>query len=184
MELIELRQTSATIQCHSFLKHVPEGLNMCLCGVWPRPNQSTMDRIRAVFAALKTPFYRTTGILSRWRKSGHNRWQMDHQKAMNERRGATKKHEYTSKLDRWQNDEIFRASQLALVGQRRGSSTSTTSSRLTSVIKHLTDSDYGALIPMNKQDHCVNDKIINHQQMLLSAFNEPKAKVYLIFRCT
>ena len=33
MELIELRQTSATFQCLSCLKHVPEGLNMCQCGV-------------------------------------------------------------------------------------------------------------------------------------------------------
>ena len=30
MELIELRRTSATIQCSSCLKHVPEGLNMSL----------------------------------------------------------------------------------------------------------------------------------------------------------
>ena len=30
LELIELRQDSATIQCLSCLKHVPEGLNMCL----------------------------------------------------------------------------------------------------------------------------------------------------------
>ena len=29
MELIESRQTSATTQCPSCLKHVPEGLNMC-----------------------------------------------------------------------------------------------------------------------------------------------------------
>ena len=33
MELIELKQTSATIQCPCCLKHVPEGLNMCLRGV-------------------------------------------------------------------------------------------------------------------------------------------------------
>ena len=32
MELIELRQTSATLQCPSCLMHVPEGLNMCQCG--------------------------------------------------------------------------------------------------------------------------------------------------------
>ena len=29
MELIELKQTSATMQCLSCLEHVPEGLNMC-----------------------------------------------------------------------------------------------------------------------------------------------------------
>ena len=46
MELIELRQTSATFQCLSCLKHVPEGWNMCPCGVWLRPNLDTMDRIK------------------------------------------------------------------------------------------------------------------------------------------
>ena len=33
-------------------------------------------------------------------------------KAMDARRGATKRHEYTSVMDRWQNDEMYRASQL------------------------------------------------------------------------
>ena len=33
MELIEVKQTSATIQCSSCLKHVLEGVNMCQCGV-------------------------------------------------------------------------------------------------------------------------------------------------------
>ena len=47
MELVELKQSSATSQCPSCLKHVPEGLNMCQCDVWLRPNQSTMERIRA-----------------------------------------------------------------------------------------------------------------------------------------
>ena len=110
MELTELTQTSATIHCLSYLKHVPQELNMCQCGVWRRPNQSTMDRIRTAFAALKTPNCRTTVILSRGRKSGHNQWQVDHQEAMDARRGATKRHEYTSILDRWQNDERYRAS--------------------------------------------------------------------------
>ena len=58
LEVIELRQTLATVRCPSCLKHVPEGVNMCPCGVWLRPNQSVKDRIRAAFAALKTPYYR------------------------------------------------------------------------------------------------------------------------------
>ena len=33
-----------------------------------RPNQSTMERIRAAFQALKTPYFRTTAILSKGRK--------------------------------------------------------------------------------------------------------------------
>ena len=77
------------------------------------------------------------------------------------------------------------------VGLKSGSSTSTTSPRLTSVMMHLTDSDYDvkapstweASIPKNKQDHCVNDLTFNHQQILLSAFNKLKAKEYLRFRC-
>ena len=113
MELIELTQTSATDQCLSCLKHAPEGLNICQCGVWLRPNQSMMERIREAFAALKTPYFRTTTILSRGRKSGHNPWQTDLAKAMDARRGATKNScNFTSVLDRWQNDEIYRASQL------------------------------------------------------------------------
>ena len=79
LELIELRQTSATIQCHSCLKHVPEGLNMCLGGVWLRPNQHTMNRIKARFEALITPYYRAT-LQSRGRKHGHNQWQKTMQK--------------------------------------------------------------------------------------------------------
>ena len=37
MEFIELKQTSATVQCPSCLKHVLEGMNMCQCGVWLDP---------------------------------------------------------------------------------------------------------------------------------------------------
>ena len=57
--------TSATIQCPSCLKHVPEGLNMCL---WASDFDPIMDRIRAAFAALKTPYFRTAVILSRRKK--------------------------------------------------------------------------------------------------------------------
>ena len=110
MEL--LTHTSATIQCPSCLKHVPEGLNMCQCGVWLRPNQSTMDRIRTAFAALKIPYYRASVIISRGKKSGHNPWQQDHQKAMVAKRGVLKRCKYTSILYRWQNDDVYRASQL------------------------------------------------------------------------
>ena len=150
MELIELRQTSATIQYPSCLKHAPEGLNMCLCGVWLRPNHSTLDRIRATFTALKTPYFRTTGDLSRGRKSGHNQRQMDHQKAMDARRGGRrrgvisrgvqKRCKYTSVLDRWQNDKIYRASQLA--HGLTETWVKCTSPRLTSALMHLTDNEY------------------------------------------
>ena len=192
MELIELRQTSATIQCPSCLKHVPERLNMCQCGVWLRPHQSTMDRTRTACAALKTPYYRASIIFSRGMKSGHKPWQMDHQKDMDAKRGVLKRGQYSSFLDRLQKYEVYRALNWYTVGLKSGSSTSTTSQRLTSVMTHLADRDYDmkaqsiweASNPINKQDHCVNDLIIIDQKILLSAFNELKAKEYLIFHCT
>ena len=85
---------------------------MCQCIVWLRPNQSTMDRIRTAFAASKNPYYRASVTISRGKKSGHNPWQRDHQKAMDAIRGVLKRGKYTSRLDRWQNDEVYRASQL------------------------------------------------------------------------
>ena len=94
----------------------PEGLNVCQCSVWFRPNQSAMDRIRTAFAALKTPYFRTTEISARGKKSGHNPWQTDHAKAMDVRRGATKKRPQiyfcAGPMAERQNDEICRASQL------------------------------------------------------------------------
>ena len=102
---------------------------MFLCGVWLRPNQGTMDRIRAAFAALKTQYFCTTAILPRGSKSGHNPWQTDHAKAMDARRGATKQRCRTTKYTELRNWRT--------VGLRRWSSTSTTSPRLTSVMMHL-----------------------------------------------
>ena len=86
---------------------------MCQCGVWLRPNQSTLDRIGEAFAALKTPYYRTKDVISRGMKSGHIPWQKDHHKAM-DARGELKRGKHTSLLDRWQNDEVHRASQVAI----------------------------------------------------------------------
>ena len=100
MESIELRQTSATIQCSSCLKHVPEGLIMCQCGVWLWPHQSTMERIRIAFAALKTPYFRTTKISSRVQKRGHNPWETDHAKAVDAKRWARRSGDHPSIVSR------------------------------------------------------------------------------------
>ena len=118
LELIELRQTSATTQCLSLLKCVPEGLNMCLCGFWLRPNQDTMNRIKARFEALITTYYRAT-FLSRERKHGHNQSQKDNAKAADEKRRAKKRGDHPSILSRRQSDEIYRASQVVIHQTRR-----------------------------------------------------------------
>ena len=71
-----------------------------------------MDRIRTTFAALKTPYYSASKEISRGKKSGHNPWKQDHQKAKKAKRGVLKRGKYTFTLDRWQNDEVYRESYL------------------------------------------------------------------------
>ena len=137
LELIEARLTSATFQCLSCLRHVPEGLNMCLCGVWLRPNQDTMNRIKASFEALMTPYYRAT-LQSRGRKHRQNQWHKDNAKAVDTKRGAKKRNDHPSTLSRWQNDEKSSFSGGDRVGLKLTSSTPTTSPRLTSSTTRLT----------------------------------------------
>ena len=62
---------------------------------------------------LKAPF-RASPISTRVAKCGPNLWQMHHLKARDASRGATKgERGFTSIWDRWQNDAIYRKSQLA-----------------------------------------------------------------------
>ena len=84
------------VSCRQKVTHAPDGLKICLCGIWLRPNQSTMDW---------RPFVK-------WEK-GHIWWQMDRLRAVDAKRGAAKRREYTSFMDRWKNDEIYWVSQLA-----------------------------------------------------------------------
>ena len=44
IELYELGQTSRTVQCHSCLKHIPEGLKFCSCGVCFRLDEETIQK--------------------------------------------------------------------------------------------------------------------------------------------
>ena len=64
-EVSELKQTSETTQCLSCLMHTFEGMTMCQCGKLLRPNETTLDGIRAAFEVLKAPYYRTAPIISR-----------------------------------------------------------------------------------------------------------------------
>ena len=57
IELYELGQTSRTVQCHSCLKHIPEGLTFCSCGVCFRLDEETIQRIKARFNALIVPYF-------------------------------------------------------------------------------------------------------------------------------
>ena len=55
IELHELGQILRTVQCHPCLKHIPEGLTFCVCGVCLRPDEETIKRIKAKFQALTVP---------------------------------------------------------------------------------------------------------------------------------
>ena len=136
MELIELKQTSATIQCSSCVKHVLEDMNMCQCGVWLRPNQNTLDRIREAFTALKSPYFRTRDVIF----SGHNPCQKDHHKAMDAKKRRTKTrqiHLYTGPMAK--KTKYTERLRQRSDGRRRMSSTTITSPRLT---LHLSSNEY------------------------------------------
>ena len=103
---------------------------MCL-----RPDDATIERIRAKFQALIVPYYLARLSRSRGKKHGETQWQQDHWKAMDVRRGA-KKHNKDTITIRWQQDEKYRNSQQA-DGQKNIADTWTTSRRSTSLTPHL-----------------------------------------------
>ena len=137
MELIELRKTSATILCPSCLKHVPEGLNMCQCGVWLRSNQSSMDRIRTAFAALKNS---SLSCLSNYFKR-KQKWSQPMTKRPSKSHGCKKRSTETRLIHQYSTDgkttKFTESLNWYTVGLTSGSSTSTTSPILTSVMMHL-----------------------------------------------
>ena len=80
MELVDLGQISQTIQCHAFLKHVPEGLKFSGCGV-------------------SEPYCLARVNLLRGKKHGDQQLQEDHWKAVDAMKGA-RKHNQPSILSR------------------------------------------------------------------------------------
>ena len=56
------------VQCHSCLKHLPEELKFCGCGVCLRPDEDTINRINARFQALTAPYYLARVHRSRGKK--------------------------------------------------------------------------------------------------------------------
>ena len=109
IELHELGQISRTVQRHSCMKHILEGLTLCSCGICLRPDEETMQRTKARFQAMTVPYYFARVNHSRSKKHGEAQWQRDHWKATDARRGAWK-HKEDSIVIRWQEDEKYRNS--------------------------------------------------------------------------
>ena len=166
---------------------------MCLCGGlasiqsrYDGPNQSNICSVENSVLSY------SSNSVTKEKARTYPKWQIDHAKALTQKEeqgdaATTPTHwadgrmtKHTEHLRRWCD------------GRRRTSSTSTTSPRLTSSTKRLTDNDivmrarssWDVSIPILKQDHRVNEKLKDHKQMLLSASNETKAKVYLKSRYT
>ena len=70
VELIELRQTTSTVQCRPCWKHIPEGVLQCLCGNWLKPDEHRVNQIKLRFAELVRPYYRVLINKSRGRRHG------------------------------------------------------------------------------------------------------------------
>ena len=111
VELIELKKS--TVQCPSCRHYVFGGTFLCNCGkLWKR-DPDAIDRMKEACEILKAPF-RASPISTRVAKCGPNLWQMHHLKDRDASRGATKgERGFTSIWNRWQNDAIYRKSQLA-----------------------------------------------------------------------
>ena len=112
IELHELGQISRTVQCQSCLKHIPEGLIFCACGICLRPDEEQIQKIKARFQAMTVPCYLARVNYSRGKRHGEGQWQRDNWKEMNTRRGARRKG-HDSIVINWQEDEKFRHSQQA-----------------------------------------------------------------------
>ena len=108
---------------------------------------------------------------------------------MDAKKGAKKRGDHPSKLSRWQKDEKYRTSQLAI---RWTETYVKYLDYLTTVdisqkaphrkeIVMKTWSSWEVTIQISQQDHCGKEKITK-QQVRWCAFNKNKAKVYLIFR--
>ena len=98
MELFEVGQISVTIQCHSCLKHVPEGLKLCACGVCLRPDEDTINRIKARFQALIVPYHLARVNRARGKKHGDQQWKEDQWKAIDAKKGARNHNDHPSIL--------------------------------------------------------------------------------------
>ena len=91
IELHELGQIFRTVQCHSCLKHIPEGLIFCSCGISLRFDEERIQKIKDRFQAMIVPYCLARVDYSRGKRHGEAQWQRDQWKAMDARRGARRK---------------------------------------------------------------------------------------------
>ena len=109
IELRDLGQNSRTVQRQSWLKHTPERLIFCACGICLQLDEEQNQRIKSRFEAVTVPCYLARVNYSRVKRHGEAQWLREHWKAMDARRGA-RKNDHKSIVLRWQNDDKYRES--------------------------------------------------------------------------
>ena len=144
MELIELRQASATSSVFLAWNTYQRDWTCVYVASGFDPIKVRWTESEQHLQRWKLLTYRTSvSLCQEKRSSGHNQWQMDHQKPWMQKEGQ--RNAATNTPLYWTDGRTTKFSKLVnvyTVGLTSGSSTSTTSPRLTSVMMHLTDSDY------------------------------------------
>ena len=113
VELTELKKS--WIQCPSRLHCVFKVIILCSCGKHIRPDQEMIRGIKQAFEIPRSPFFRTSMLNSRGFKHGPNLWQEHHHRARDAPHGSSKKKRTSTWIwDRWQNDQTYRESQVAI----------------------------------------------------------------------
>ena len=113
VELIELRQSTATVRCPACSKHILEGMLQCLCGNWLRPDEHTVNQVKLRFGeTCQNRFYRVLDKqIRRDADTDSFLGKQAHWKARDAKKGAWKHCKHESLLEIWQKDELYRTGQ-------------------------------------------------------------------------
>ena len=180
IELHELGQISRVVQCQSCLKHIPEGLIFCSCGICLRPVEELIQRIKARFEAMIIHYYLARLNYSRGNRHGEAQCgKRDHWKAMDAQRGARRTITNPSCSDGRMTKSIENLRKF-MDGQKIIADTWTTSRRSTSATAQpgtsgtctKTPSSWYPVMMIGKLDRCEREKTLCRPRKLSQIFDE------------
>ena len=109
-ELHEIQQRNNKVQCQRCYSYIEAGFQVCPCGGQLNMSEEMLSSIRQQFKQLIADAYMIFQG-TRGARHGVQPWQKHHYISKGFMRKIHKKGIYTSILDRFQNDEVFHASQ-------------------------------------------------------------------------
>ena len=179
IELHELGQISRTVQCHSYLKHIPVGLIFSSCGICLRRDEETIQRIKAWFQAMIVPYYLARVNYPRGKNTAKLDGKRDYWKSMDAGRGA--KQEWSRlRCDQVEEDEKYQNSQKAHGWTEKIADTWTISRRSTSPFPHpgirgtgtRAPSHWYAMMMIAKLDRWEHEKTSNLLRKFWQVFDQ------------